>query len=101
MAKTERKIETMSDTSAKSSIDVRTIAPRERHPKIFGMLNALTPGESMLITSDHDPRPLHYQIETNYPGEFLWEYLEEGPEVWRVEIGRLGESGCECCCGSH
>lgn len=55
----------------------------------------------MLITSDHDPSPLHYQIETNYPGEFLWEYLEEGPEVWRVEIGRPGESGCECCCGSH
>jgi uncharacterized protein (DUF2249 family) len=21
-------------------------------------------------------------------GEFSWEYLEEGPEVWRVRIGR-------------
>jgi uncharacterized protein (DUF2249 family) len=55
----------------------------------------------MVITSDHEPRPLHYQIEMRHPGEFRWEYLEEGPEVWRVEIGRLEDSGCECSCGGH
>ena len=51
--------------------------------------------------ADHDPRPLHYQLETNFPGQFGWDYLEEGPEIWRVEIARLEEgAGCECCCGS-
>ncbi|HVK91334.1 MAG TPA: DUF2249 domain-containing protein [Mycoplana sp.] len=91
----------MTETQAKPSIDVRTVPPRERHPKIFGMLGALQPGGSMLITSDHDPRPLHYQLETNFPGQFGWDYLQEGPEVWRVEIARLENgSGCECCCGS-
>lgn len=90
---------TMTDT--KPSIDVRTVPPRERHPRIFGMLGALAPGGSMLITSDHDPRPLHYQLETNFPGQFGWDYLEAGPDVWRVEIARLeGGSGCECYCGS-
>lgn len=91
----------MSDISAKPSIDVRTLAPRERHPTIFGMLHALAPGETMVIVSDHEPRPLHYQIEMSHPGEFSWEYLETGPEVWRVEIGRLEDSGCQCCCGGH
>lgn len=84
----------------KPSIDVRVIPPRERHPRIFGMLGALLPGTSMLITSDHDPRPLHYQLETNFPGQFGWDYLEQGPEVWRVEIDRLEDGGCDCCCGS-
>ena len=36
----------------------------------------------------------------NFPGQFGWDYLEQGPEVWRVEIDRLEESGCDCCCGS-
>ncbi|CAK7257984.1 MULTISPECIES: DUF2249 domain-containing protein [unclassified Shinella] len=90
----------MSDDQAKPSIDVRTIAPRERHPRIFGMLGALLPGKSMLITSDHDPRPLHYQLETNFPGQFGWDYLEQGPEVWRVEIDRIEDRSCDCCCGS-
>lgn len=95
------KSKTMTQTPAKPSIDVRTVPPRERHPRIFGMLETLPAGSSMLITSDHDPRPLHYQLETTFPGEFGWDYLQEGPEVWRVEIARLeSSSGCECCCGS-
>ncbi|KRD60523.1 hypothetical protein N184_06785 [Sinorhizobium sp. GL28] len=85
----------------KPFIDVRTIPPVERHPKIFGMLNALAEGGAFIIINDHDPRPLHYQLETRYPGEFTWEYLEQGPAVWRVEIGRQQSSGCDCCCGGH
>ncbi|KAB1088338.1 DUF2249 domain-containing protein [Neorhizobium galegae] len=81
------------------SIDVRTLAPAERHPKIFGVLTSLIPGGVMLVTSDHDPRPLHYQIESRYPEEFDWQYLEQGPDVWRVEIQRAQGSGCDCCCG--
>lgn len=81
-------------------IDVRTLPPFERHPKIFGTLHTLTPGAGLHITSDHEPRPLQYQLETALPGKFSWEYLEQGPDVWRVEIIRL-DSGCDCCCGSH
>lgn len=81
-------------------IDVRRIPPWERHPRIFGMVNALDEGGSMILVNDHDPRPLHYQLETKYPGLISWEYLEQGPEVWRVRIGREASSGCDCCCGS-
>ena len=81
-------------------IDVRILPPIERHPRIFGTLNSLTPGQSLHITSDHEPRPLQYQLDTALPGKFSWEYLEQGPDVWRVEITRL-DAGCDCCCGSH
>ena len=92
----------MSEHLEKPSIDVRVIPPYERHPRIFGMLDALVPGGSMLITSDHDPKPLHRHITANYPGQFGWEYLEQGPQVWRVEIERLAveNSGCGCGCSS-
>ncbi|ODT72534.1 MAG: hemerythrin [Pelagibacterium sp. SCN 63-23] len=77
------------DTTELPFIDVRTVPPRERHPRIFGMADALAVGESFVIVNDHDPRPLHYQLQAEYPGQFSWTYLESGPVVWRVELGRV------------
>lgn len=69
-------------------LDVREIPPREKHPTIFKTYSALTPGESFVLLNDHDPKPLRYQFEAEHAGEFTWEYLEKGPEVWRVAIGK-------------
>ena len=69
-------------------LDVRTIIPRERHPKIFQKYEALKPGEHFILVNDHDPKPLYYQFAAERPGAFTWEYLEQGPEVWRVKIGK-------------
>ena len=38
--------------------------------------------------NDHDPKPLYYQFNMEMPAQFEWEYLEQGPEVWRVRIGK-------------
>jgi uncharacterized protein (DUF2249 family) len=69
-------------------IDVRTIAPRERHPLIFQTYTGLKPGEGFMLVNDHDPKPLFYQFQAEHAGQFEWNYLEQGPEVWRVRIGR-------------
>ncbi|MBC7281609.1 DUF2249 domain-containing protein [Hoeflea sp.] len=82
------------------AIDVRTIPPHERHPRIFSMLEALEPGQSFAIVSDHEPRPLQYQIEARFPDVFGWTYVEQGPEVWRAVISRESASCCGCCGGS-
>lgn len=70
------------------TIDVRTIVPRERHPRIFALVGGLEPGTSLLLINDHDPKPLHYQLEAEHPGQYSWTYVEEGPDIWRVEIGK-------------
>ncbi|MDX9917378.1 MAG: DUF2249 domain-containing protein [Gudongella sp.] len=69
-------------------LDVRQIESRYKHVKIFDMFYSLDSGEKMEIINDHDPRPLHYQMLAENEGQFEWRYLEEGPEVWRVEITR-------------
>jgi uncharacterized protein (DUF2249 family) len=71
-------------------IDVRTIAPRERHPLIFSTFGQLAAGEAFLLVNDHDPKPLYYQFKAEHDGTFQWDYLEQGPEVWKVRIGRPG-----------
>jgi uncharacterized protein (DUF2249 family) len=85
-----------------SRIDVRTVAPRDRHPLIFSTFGRLANGESMELVNDHDPRPLYYQFDAQVPGGFAWEYLERGPDTWRVAITRTGEArpaGGNCCGG--
>lgn len=68
-------------------IDIRELAPRDRHPIIFSTFEALQPGEGFVLVNDYDLRPLFYQFKQ---GPFTWEYLERGPEIWRVRIGKAG-----------
>lgn len=72
----------------KSTLDVRTIIPRERHPLIFKTFDGLGKGEAFELVNDHDPKPLFYQFSAERPGQFEWSYLERGPEVWRVQVAR-------------
>jgi uncharacterized protein (DUF2249 family) len=72
-------------------LDVRAINPRERHPLIFRTLASLAPAQAIVLKNDHDPKPLYYQIQAEHPGEFSWDYLESGPEIWRVRIGRIAK----------
>jgi uncharacterized protein (DUF2249 family) len=73
---------------ATTELDVRTIIPRERHPLIFRTFEELQPGEGFVLVNDHDPKPLYYQFQAEVGARFDWEYLEQGPETWRVRIGR-------------
>jgi uncharacterized protein (DUF2249 family) len=72
-------------------IDVRRIAPRERHPLIFQTFDNLAPGDAFILVNDHEPRPLYYQFLHERTNQFAWSYLEEGPEVWRVKIERVAQ----------
>jgi uncharacterized protein (DUF2249 family) len=83
----------MSNTAGDQSIiDVRTLPPAERHRKIFQLVNELAAGTSFVLVNDHDPKPLYYQLEAEYPKQFSWTYLDAGPTVWRVEIGKLARA---------
>jgi len=78
----------MTETPVKTTIDVRTLAPRDRHPLIFKTFHELAPGEGFMLVNDHDPIPLFYQFQAELGPVFDWDKIESGPEVWRVRIGR-------------
>ena len=76
----------MTNGNVTIDLDVRTLIPREKHPAIHATFEKLNPGESLTLINDHDPKPLYYEFSAEKAGQFTWEYLEKGPEVWKVLI---------------
>jgi uncharacterized protein (DUF2249 family) len=75
-------------TTDETQLDVRAEAPANRHGLIFETYAALGPGQGFVLINDHDPKPLYYQFSAEHAGAFTWDYIEQGPETWRVRIGR-------------
>lgn len=71
-----------------NTLDVTTLEPRQKHPTIFSRFDQLKEGESLIINNDHDPKPLYYQLLGERGDIFSWEYLEQGPDLWKVRIGK-------------
>ncbi|HNQ72286.1 MAG TPA: DUF2249 domain-containing protein [Verrucomicrobiota bacterium] len=69
--------------------DVRPIPGRVKHAQIFQRWLDLPVGKFFVLLNDHDPVPLRYQFEHEFPEAFSWEYLEQGPEEFRVKITKL------------
>lgn len=79
----------MNQQAVRTTIDVRSIPPRERHPLIFTTFSGLAAGEGLMLINDHDPKPLFYQFQAEFANAFDWNYLEQGPDVWKVRIGKV------------
>ncbi|SKB29876.1 iron-sulfur cluster repair di-iron protein [Daejeonella lutea] len=70
-------------------LDVTQIEPRFKHPRIFEKFDSLNPNEGFIIDNDHDPKPLYYQLIGERGNVFTWDYLENGPERWKVKIRKI------------
>jgi regulator of cell morphogenesis and NO signaling len=75
-------------TEAENILNVTLLEPRQKHPTIFVRFDELNEGESLTIHNDHDPKPLYYQLLGERGNIFVWEYLEQGPEWWKVKISK-------------
>lgn len=50
--------------------------------------DTLHPGQAMLLVNNHDPLPLRYQFELERFGIFTWDYIEQGPQNFRMKVER-------------
>ena len=72
-------------------LNVTLIEPKFKHPRIFEKFDSLSSGEGFIIDNDHDPKPLYYQLIGERGNMFTWEYLENGPDRWKVQITKLSD----------
>ncbi len=94
----------MQATTQVTTLDIQSIIPQNRHPLVFAVFESVVPGAAFVLVNNHDPKPLFHQLSHQYPGAFSWNYLEEGPTTWRVEVRKEGDdahAGGGCCghCG--
>lgn len=80
---------TKSTVLDRTLFDVRPIPCRVKHAQIFQRWLDLPVGEFFVLLNDHDPVPLRYQFDAEFSGAFSWEYLEKGPDDFRVKITKL------------
>lgn len=80
------------EIAASSILDVTLLSPTQKHPAIFARFDQLTEGESLLIYNDHDPKPLYYQLLGIRGNTFEWEYLEQGPDWWKIKISKRNKN---------
>jgi regulator of cell morphogenesis and NO signaling len=69
-------------------LNVTLLEPRLKHSTIFARFDELADGYSLTILNDHDPKPLYYQLLGERGNIFSWEYLEQGPEWWKIKISK-------------
>ena len=85
------------EAAAKITIDARETSPRDRQALILRTFDQLSMGDALVLVDDHDPRSLFQQLRAEDDGEFSWDYLERGPQVWRVRIAKAPGSAPRLC----
>jgi uncharacterized protein (DUF2249 family) len=70
-------------------MDVRQIPCSVKHGLVLGTWRDLSIGDHFVLLNDHDPLPLRRQFDAEFPGTFTWEYLERGPEDFRIQLTKL------------
>jgi len=68
------------------NMDIRPYPPAERHEMFYKAFADIKPSEAFEFINDHDPKPLYYQMEAESKEPFKWEYLEQGPDSWKVRV---------------
>lgn len=69
-------------------LDARAIPHAIRHASIFGALDSLGAGDGIVLVAPHDPLPLLDQARARYGDGLSVEYLQRGPDAWRLQLVR-------------
>ncbi len=70
-------------------MDVRAVPCSVKHGLVLKTWRELAVGDHFILLNDHDPAPMRRQFLAEFPGTFEWDYLEKGPEQFRVKITKL------------
>jgi uncharacterized protein (DUF2249 family) len=76
---------------ANGVLDVRTVPCSIKHGLILQTWRDLPVGDSFTLRNGHDPVPLRYQIEAEYPGALQWDYVARSADDVSVKLTKVRE----------
>lgn len=71
------------------TMDLRRLPEQLRAGALLGVVATLPVGAGVVVVSPDDIFPMLGQLEAQWPGGFTIRVLEEGPELWTVELARV------------
>ncbi|MFT3781901.1 MAG: DUF2249 domain-containing protein [Nibricoccus sp.] len=74
---------------AEKIYDGREVPCSVKHGQIIARATGLASGDYFVLINGHNPVPLKYQLNAEYPGQFSWDYVQEGPDAFAVRIARI------------
>lgn len=76
------------------ALDVRPVEPKDRFERIMAAYERLATDQVLELTVDHDPKCMYYTLKaTRGDAAFTFDYLERGPETWRVRVRKTAPGG--------
>ena len=73
-------------------LDIRPVEPKYRFDRIMTAYEDLAETETLELTVDHDPKCMYYALRaTRGDDAFRFDYVEHGPETWRVWVRKAKE----------
>jgi uncharacterized protein (DUF2249 family) len=70
------------------TLDARVHQEENKDKIIIEAFDSLELGEQLLFINNNDSNTLFNQLEDQRFGKFEWEYIEEGPERWKVLLAK-------------
>lgn len=77
-----------SSSMSGKELDLRDLAPPQRHPRIHEAFEELESGETLTIINDHEPKPLYYEMKEEVE-DFdadRYDVSQEGPQKFIAEL---------------
>ncbi|AQP51352.1 hypothetical protein BW733_11450 [Tessaracoccus flavescens] len=69
-------------------LDATAIPHAVRHAAIHGVVDSLQPGAAFVLVAPHDPVPLLAQIAERHGDDIAVDYVQRGPEAWKLKLTR-------------
>lgn len=75
--------------SVDARLDVRDVPHDQRHALVLSAVEALPPGEALVLVAPHAPRPVLAEVDKRFGDLVAQRWLQSGPEVWQVRLERV------------
>lgn len=87
-----------------SVFDLARLAETEQ--QLFQGFEQLAVGECLELSAEQRPMRLQALFEKKYSQSYRWDYLQDGPDLWRWQIRKIrdekvGAPCCGFCSGTH
>lgn len=76
-------------------LDITAVEESLKGAVLLKKFGALPLGAYMVLNYDRDPKPLYFQLLEYTGRSFSWKQLENGPEIWRVKVGKRSNVRCD------